>query len=145
MNRILFVLVLAFLVFSCSEDEKNVEQQNQMFEQVVSYLKSEGYSAVFIDQNEIAVSGFKTGEDVLNKLNEIFEKIGYCDATFDVDEYNSLSKLQKLECYASKIYDSGRYYCQNYLCIGDSSFSILDYFVCDDGECWTIQTTCIRR
>ena len=145
MKRILFVLVLTFLVFSCSEDEKNVEQQNKIFDLVIPYLESEGYSAVFIDENEIVISGFKCGEDVLNKLNEIFEKIGYCDAKFDVDEYNSLSKSKGVECFASPIYYSGNYFCQNYLCIADTSFSILADYICDENDCWTIRTTCIRR
>ncbi|MBX2899451.1 MAG: hypothetical protein KF775_07365 [Cyclobacteriaceae bacterium] len=138
----LIKIIFLLLLFALSCTEEKVNPNLTFHEQIALDLNNEGYFAA-VTEKGVLIGGFESRLKALEKLNQIFDSRGYSDAKFDIRNYAAARTLD-ISCSAGPIYESGDAYCQNFLCIGDSSYSILWYADCYNGTCYMLSTTCIQ-
>lgn len=138
------VLILCiFFFFGCAKENAIAPTfQTISFQQKVEMqLISEGY-AVERSAQGLVISGFKSMDDGVAAINRVLDHMGQSSGAL-VPFTNDHARIYS--CTSSAIYDSGSSFCQNFLCIGDSSNSVLPGSICMSGTCYIFGTTCIQR
>lgn len=146
MRKLLAVALLGATIIGCEENEDI--RNPSLKEQILHILATEGYPAEITEDGVLIMGGFESMESAVNKINGILDEIGYSNAKFDsLEKSNEIflnGRTTRLDCSAGPVYDIGDgVVCQNFLCIGDTSYSILDWYECDEHNCYTLLTTCV--
>ncbi|MEL6535855.1 MAG: hypothetical protein AAFQ98_10610 [Bacteroidota bacterium] len=141
------VLLVGVAVMSC-QPETYVEPLS-VFDQLAGHLEEAGYPAEVQTDGTLLLTGFPDRAEAIRVIDEILEEIGHADQAFGASGTQRGNTLQgrgeELSCDSSEIYYVGDEACQNYICIGGPEFSRNPGFVCFDGTCISITTTCVQR
>lgn len=141
-KSLLFIITLILFGLSCTQPE--IESPLSVFEQTAIQLRKQGYIAEYIqDKDIILISSTLDINEMALEVNTIFELINHPEHKLFTNKTFPAARIQDVKCsHASDYYQSGGSTCVNYLCVADSSYSILWYYDCYGGTCYSISTSC---
>ena len=110
-------------------------------------LRRQGYIAEYIQEQDILLISSSLDMNALSlKLNDVFDLIGHPEHKLFANDESPSTRSKGVTCtHASDYYHVDHWTCVNYLCIADSSYSLLWYYDCYDGTCYAVTTTCFSE
>jgi len=139
-------LLLGFLLIGLSCSEPSINPKLTTLEQVANHLIALGHSVKIINVNNessLLISTSLSRTDLAVEINKIFVLLAKPEQQFIVDSEDSISaRTEGVSCSHSAFYDSGSARCTNWLCIADSSYSIVSDYDCYGNECFRMWTSC---